>query len=77
MGGQKDGPELLVEIPPVIGQVGGQVLVNLIVGADEALVMTEGRVDAFRAQHDAVVVFHKLVIAIRLGSNADLPLGLA
>ncbi len=58
--GQKDRDELLVERPPFLWQFPGEVLVDAEVCADEVAGETLLGVDTLRAQHDAVVVPHKI-----------------
>jgi hypothetical protein len=64
--------ELVVEVPPQLRQLAGQVLIDVKIGPDEVAGETLRCVDALAAQHDSVIGVHG-VRACRFMASRTLP----
>ncbi len=58
--GEEDGNELGVEVPPLIREVGSQVLSDIEIGSDEPTLEALRSMDATASQHDSVDPAHSL-----------------
>ena len=64
--GQVDGDEGLVELPQIFWELAGQVLIDVIVGADETALIAGFSVLTFTAKHDAIKNFFLVYPCLRI-----------